>query len=265
MTSISALAKRVARKQLLAFASLALAAGFIAGCSDSSSDSNPQPTSTNLYGDTVSIGNGSGYSWIINNSDGTPSSLGLTLSAKALENLPDTGRGTSYVLHLPSDSMLAYNHISFDWNPHGHPPDSVYTVPHFDVHFYTISMEERMQIMPGPDTVAIDTSNLPARFMTDGEVIPMMGRHYISMDAHEFHDHNFDHTIIYGFYKGKFIFHEPMIALSYLQQLQDTKTFPIPQPSKYQMTGKYFPTKYSISYNPVTKEYNINLLNFMKY
>jgi hypothetical protein len=35
-----------------------------------------------------------------------------------------------------------------DWNPRGHIPDGVYTVPHFDVHFYLITREQREEIVP---------------------------------------------------------------------------------------------------------------------
>ena len=52
-----------------------------------------------------------------------------------------------YLLMLPPQAIkTAFDHISLDWNAKGHPPMGVYYKSHFDVHFYTITLEAREKI-----------------------------------------------------------------------------------------------------------------------
>ena len=41
----------------------------------------------------------------------------------------------------------AFQFVQFDWNPKGHEPEGVYTLPHFDFHFYTVSDAAVMAII----------------------------------------------------------------------------------------------------------------------
>lgn len=40
--------------------------------------------------------------------------------------------------------------MGLNWEPSGHPTEGVYTIPHFDFHFYMISEEEVMNITGAP-------------------------------------------------------------------------------------------------------------------
>ena len=85
--------------------------------------------------------------------DGKPLSVSIVVSDASLNSVP---------LGQPSDHMSPQNNllvpiseksgtpfkfIMLNWNSSGHEPDHVYTVPHFDFHFYTSNQHEVMGYM----------------------------------------------------------------------------------------------------------------------
>ncbi|MEP6495442.1 MAG: hypothetical protein ABJF01_22335 [bacterium] len=57
--------------------------------------------------------------------------------------------------------MSGFDHVVLDWNPAGHEPEHVYTLPHFDFHFYSVSEAEQMKIMPDAPNFAAGAALLP--------------------------------------------------------------------------------------------------------
>ncbi len=137
---------------LIAFAALPAAAG-----------------SPNLeYGPALSMGNGIVRSFVALNGGGVPKEIGIEFSMASLTGLPgeelppsdgtwdnlDAGGdvvwyccGYEHVLALPAAAAATpFKHIVVNWNNHGHPPPGIYSVPHFDFHFYTISNAVRQTI-----------------------------------------------------------------------------------------------------------------------
>jgi hypothetical protein len=174
-----------------------------------------------------------------------------------------------YIFTFPQEAAAtAYNHLSLDWNPLGHPPMEIYDMPHFDLHFYMISQSERDAITPA-DTVKGGKSPgadyIPAGYFTPPvlEIVPRMGVHYLDPLSHEFHGHGFDKTFIYGFWDGSMIFAEPMITLAYLQS-KPSFTEALKLPAKYPKSGLYYATKYSIKHDAAKKEYTIALEGMTK-
>lgn len=70
--------------------------------------------------------------------DGKPTFVGVHLTADVLNGLP-TDEGAHVHLPFPDGSSSTYQWVGVDWNPAGHPPPEIYTVEHFDFHFYTMS------------------------------------------------------------------------------------------------------------------------------
>ncbi len=158
---------------------------------------------------------------------------------------------------------MAFDHIDFGWNPHGHEPPGIYDVPHFDVHFYMISVDYQNTILdPALIVTPPDAQYIPAGYFTPGGLVPLMGEHWLDFNAAELNGGDFTKTFIYGSYDQEFIFYEPMITLAYLQQKGNEK-MAIPQPEAFQRTGLYYPTTYSINYDAVKKEYLITLENLV--
>jgi len=243
---------------VLACSALVLSA---VGCSDD------EPTQTSkaatIVGEKKTVGDGEATAWLKLDDAGNPTSVGLTLTEGALTGLPTaTDPPGMYDIMLPAQaSATAYNHIGLDWNPAGHPPPGIYDPPHFDMHFYQISMTERNGITLA-DTVTgfviPQDGYMAPDYMLGPELVPGMGFHAIDTTSHEFHGSTFDKTLIYGYFKGKMIFTEPMITLAYLQSKPNV-TENLKLPTNYPATGLYYATTYSVKYDETTKEYTISL------
>jgi hypothetical protein len=96
----------------------------------------------------------------------------------------------------------------------------------------------------------------------DYQVVPdtavnMMGVHAIDTTAPEFHGKPFTATFIYGYYKGKLIFLEPMITRAFLSGKPDV-TLPVKTPAHYSSPG-YYPAAYSVRYDANSKNFMIEL------
>jgi hypothetical protein len=215
-----------------------------------------------FYGPAQQLGDGVLRSAVIMSHDGTPKSIGLRISEKVFEGLPDSE--TNLSLRLPNKMKgMAFDHIDFGWNPHGHEPPGIYDVPHFDIHFYMVSVDYQNNIQDPVKADILPPSEFwPATYFDTPGFVPAMGKHWLSGLADELNGLPFTKTFIYGSYDGEFHFYEPMITLAYLQE-KGNEQIPIPQPAEFQRTGFYYPTTYSINYDPVKKEYLISLENMM--
>lgn len=220
------------------------------------------------------MGNGTVYSWVRVDDHGTPVGVGITCTATALEGLPmekpKTGLiGYEIPLKLPAQAKdTGIDHVAFDWNPLGHVPPGIYDVPHFDAHFYMMTTEERREITLEGDDKARTLKPPPPGVMPEGYIIApgseekFMGVHWASLSWPEFHGKAFTQSFVYGSYNGKLAFIEPMFTLAMLKE-KPQLILDIPQPKTYP-SGKYFPTKYRISYDDTRKEYSVALEGFVK-
>jgi hypothetical protein len=219
-------------------------------------------------GKAAAVGDGTARSWVAANEDGTPASIGVTFTEAALSGLATSLTPgiiwTEFVLPLPPQAAATgFDHIGLNWNPKGHDPEGIYKVPHFDFHFYLISPAERDRITTRGDDLERVRKPLPPEFVPEGYVFapaseePGMGLHWVKPSSHEFHGKAFTHTFIYGSYDGRMIFLEPMMTRTFLET-RPTMTVPIKLPLKYQKPG-YYPTRYSVQYNPESREYTVSL------
>src|SRR5688572_30520335 len=100
---------------------LAVAAALVGftGCSDSTTE----PTKAGTFTGTAKpLGNGTATPWVTLDAAGNPTSVGVTLTAAALEGLPTAGAPVSLNLPFPSQgSTTAYNHVGLDFLSTGHP------------------------------------------------------------------------------------------------------------------------------------------------
>lgn len=253
-------------------------------CDDDSTSPNKARTA---YGASQPLGGGTARTYVTLNEAGKPTSMGIAMSEAAMTNLPNTPNAPSpsavmLQLALPADApVTGYNHIMLDWNPQGHEPDHVYTLPHFDFHFYNVTPAQVMAIMPTDPQYATKAASLPAaQFIPTNyqaastlagipaaaASVPMMGLHWLDVTAPELQPppagKTFTETFIYGSWDGKFIFLEPMITKAYLESLKNTAgmTRNIGTAASVQTPG-YYPTSYSIRYDATAKEYRVSLDN----
>jgi hypothetical protein len=263
-----------------AFAALPLAN--IAACSGSATAADSAPVRE--YGTGVAVGNGHARSYVLFDAQNPtlPTEIGVAFDEHALEGLPAAGADPSnpmsmysFILPLPANMPQPYALVELDWNAAGHVPAGVYDLPHFDFHFYSISLAARNAIVPSDPGFLTKAANFPASAFVPATyavlppppaptpAVPVMGVHWTNVTAPEVQPptspqhHTFTRTFIYGSWDGKFTFVEPMVSLVYLQSKPDERVT-IATPSSYATPG-YYPASYRVTYDPQTKETRVAL------
>ena len=239
------------------------------------------------YGAAVELGNGRARTYIVvDKGTGNPVEVGVALEEAALEGLPATGNVAvgghehynSHLLSLPAKNGTPYQFVELDWNPKGH--GGPYTAPHFDFHFYRISLAERDSIDPAIAGYAARAAHLPEaeqipagyaahhqllNLTPEQAVVPKMGLHWIDVNSPELPPRNqpFTATFIVGSWDGKVIFDEPMITRDFILAQRDTaaahdQVIPVPASKRYSPAGFYM-NGYRVSYDAQAKEFRIAL------
>jgi hypothetical protein len=250
------------------------------------------------YGTPTRLGNGVIRTYVVldEKDSSRPLEVGVAMSQESLEGLPagtpmaghgHHTMGNVLLLDLPAQNPTPYKFVQFDWNPNGHEPDSVYTVPHFDFHFYTVPVEVRNSIVPSDPRYAEKAANYPAAqyrypFYLDAATasggappaavtVPQMGLHWLDVRSPELQKltgnpgawQPFTKTFIYGSWDGQFIFDEPMITRAYILSKKTAtdpamvdELIPVPMAQQYSPAG-FYPSAYRISWDAQAKEYRI--------
>lgn len=228
---------------------LAALSAFLFSCEKD--DKNP----TVEAGPQVAVHQGKSWSWIHVDGKNKPLEVGISIDEAALNSVPvgEDGEGdhdmheNNYFVSLPAKAkeVTPFKTIMLNWNPAGHEPDEIYTVPHFDIHFFLANeqevagMTDMTKILNAPAPAYIPSNHI------SGAPVPMMGLHWIDATSPELSGSApFTQTFIYGSYDGQIKFYEPMITLDFLKNTVHFERT-IPQPAKYQQAG-YYPTKMKV-------------------
>ena len=221
----------------------------------------------NFYGPAEPFNGGVVRTMVTMTRDGVPVEIGVRISEKVLEDLPEQPQ--IITLDLPNKMVgLTFEHVDLDWNPGGHDPENIYTLPHFDVHFFMVSTEYKKGItVPDKGVIYPDDIYWPENYVhppleapAELVLVPKMGVHWLNSLAPELPPtlETFTHTFIYGSYDGSFIFMEPMVTLDYLVKHADGTAFTIFQPEQFEQSG-YYPTTYKMYYDGKHKDYVISM------
>jgi len=180
--------------------------------------------------------------------------IGLTIPAATVKATPKKRSEAP----LPMTGAGLVQSANLQWHPTGHEPEHVYDVPHFDVHFYTISEKVRGSIVPGSSLAKV----MPAKaILPPGSILaPGMGMHDIPGSQPEFNHGTFSVSPIIGYWAGELAFFEVMFTKAWLLKNQG-KTGPFPQPASVHQHGPY-PTRYAILYDKAADAYRVSLTDF---
>lgn len=270
-SSVSHRSGRSAGLRFAGVATVALAGLALAG-PVSCGDDSPTAARVEIFkGADVPFGNGSARTEV-GVQGTTVVSVAVVLSENALDGLPTQlppMTSQEFILPLPAGApALVFNQVAVNWQPVGHPPMNIYTIPHFDVHFYMITAQQRDAITPADPAFAAKTARqpvtdaLPPGYTLDPSAIPRMGVHSAASNAPELQGAPFASTFVYGFYDGGMIFLEPMMTRAFLLARPDT-TIHIVTPARYPRPGAY-PTAYAYKYDAVARERRIELREFVQ-
>lgn len=221
-----------------------------------------------LQGAPVPFGNGTARTLVAVDLDGSPSTLGVSLSADALDGLPaePPADDTGWLYRLPLPAGLAlppFDHVGLYWNPHGHEPHGVYDVSHFDVHFFMSAPEDLDRITAIDRDLERAYRLPPVAAIPVGYLLPpntqhrRMGVHWVDTSAAELKGEPFTATFIIGSYDHQVNFLEPMITRAFLAGKPDL-TRPVPQPAGYARAG-WYPTTWSVRWDEPRREYLVLL------
>lgn len=275
---------------------LALAVAVYVGSADSSlSAASVRPAVRLNYGAAQKLGNGTLRTYVLldEKNGAVPLEVGVAMSEAAMEGLPSPNPHAHgghdmhmYVLELPAQNPSPYKFVQFGWNPAGHEPATVYDLPHFDFHFWTVPQEVMESIVPTDSQYGAKGAKLPAEderapFFVDpmtlakapaeAVAVPQMGIHWLDVRAPELQAmagnkdafKPFTKTFIYGSWDGQFIFDEPMITRAHILAKRDAtdpavrdEIIPIPTPKRYAKPG-YYPSAYRITFDSASKEYRV--------
>ncbi|MEP7107516.1 MAG: hypothetical protein ABI760_06025 [Ferruginibacter sp.] len=222
-----------------------------------------------FYGPAVKMGNGYIRSWInISKGDNKPWGIGIEFTCNSFRNLPTDPlnfEANTFILKLHHKAIATtpFNHITINWEPEGHEPPGIYDVPHFDTHFYKISVENQNLItgVPGP---VPSPGYLPASYVIQGGTVPQMGTHWLDPSSPELPPTSapFTHTFIYGSNQGDVHFLEPMITRAYFLAGKSVSK-PFPQPIHFSPSQTNYPTVYKIWKNSENGRSYVALTDFV--
>jgi hypothetical protein len=256
------------------------------GISKATLDAGAAGTTSLRYGGSVELGKGEARTYVVADPQtGRPLEVGVALTEAALEGLPTTGEHggnghehyTSSILPLPAGHGTPYRFVELNWNPTGH--GGPYTAPHFDFHFYRITLEEHDAIDPtradyaGQAAAFPAPAELPAGYVSSHVLmnlapaqasVPKMGLHWLDTASPELPPRNrpFTATFIVGSWGGKVIFDEPMVTRAFILAQRDGGTagtrIPVAPAARYAPAG-YYMDSYRVSFDRGTREYRVAL------
>jgi hypothetical protein len=177
------------------------------------------------------------------------------------------------------------DHISIDFNPCGHPPMDVFTIPHYDFHIYLVDPEYRAcmtcDLVPfapvcdlehqttsngrgflnvntvsfGPD--AGKPSNMPDNFVV-GDMVPLMGGHgWDVSNQPNATDPWVEPVWVMGPYAGTIVDYEPMFPHTFVTG--DTSNSYEESLTYVGQTIKELPTSYKLDYDASSKYATLTL------
>lgn len=269
------------QRRAVAATAVGLLSAFIGACSTDNSLTAAERLS---YGPAQTLGQGTARTYVEVDGNGVATALGVAISEAGLSGLPQTPlpggpSAVNLTLQLPASAQATgFNHVMLDWNPGGHEPEHVYTLPHFDFHFFLTTPAERDAIMPSDPAWSAKAAKFPAaefipkdyaaastlgNMEPGAAAVPMMGMHWLDVKSPELqpppNGKTFTSTFIYGSWDGIVNFAEPMITKAYIESLKhdpDGVTVPISPITRAQKPGLY-PTRYSIRFDKPTREYRV--------
>jgi len=226
-----------------------------------------------VAGESTVVSGGTVSTWARVNGKGKVIWVGMTMPVEMIQNQPPSGSGPAgavAVLNFPAvvQDTTYFNHVEIHSQRHGHvtPPQYVqpnrYGAPHFDIHFYSIPVEEVWTI-PGrtPPLPPVAPELLPAGWAQPGGSLAQMGRH-AQLHSEFTATDPWLGTMVAGFLPDASYMHfiEPMITREFLLRRQNF-TLPVPMPETLGRATRY-PTELVVHWDKDANAYHFIFKGF---
>ena len=150
-----------------------------------------------FYGPVVQFGKGHVRSWANITRDDKPLAIGIEFTEGVLNQEHSHGDSEAHghevllQLHQKAKALMPFDHLTMGFMAAGHPPPGIYSVPHFDFHFYKMPLEERMAIPSYPQAMTAFNNNpatgyLPPAYVKAPAGEAQMGAHWMDVLSPEF-------------------------------------------------------------------------------
>jgi hypothetical protein len=202
------------------------------------------------YGPLTDVGNGKMRTYITMTHKGVPIELGIQISESALSGLSKLSNETfSIPLDNKAQGVTNIDHVEVNWEPQG-GFSQVYSAPHFNFYFYTISKNTQMaippyQLVPTGFDILPPVGIIPASYSRYPGGTARVGVNWIDLSSPEYNGQPFTYTYIYGSYNGKLSFYNTMVTLDFLKNSFIDQA--IPQPTLFAKSNVYYHTHYGVS------------------
>ncbi len=197
---------------------------------------------------------------------GQVSKFGLRIPLAALEQAPMNAPMSwppKEDVDVPFASIVedqtGFTFANIYWEAHGHRP-KIYMIPHYDFHFYFIS-EDQVKRIDCNDTskpaslpvgYALPDINIPTLGELVGLCVPAMGMHAVP-EADLGPAAPWGASMIVGYYGGKPIFLEPMVARA---RLLEKQKFSLAIPQIEPTARVRYPKRFRAVYVPKSNVYD---------
>jgi len=225
-----------------------------------------------IRGDCAGMYGGKVCTWATTSGDDLVG-FGATVPIQSIKSAPADAEMVwppvaAAVIALPAEvkERTGFNHLAIYWEAHGHPP-ALFAVPHFDFHFYTVdpatvaTMDCKDLSKPSqlPADYALPDIAVPELGELVGLCVPAMGMH--AMPANEVDQTKpFGASMMVGYYKGKVIFIEPMIARAKLLK-DEGFTMNVPK-VKTAAANVRWPSAFEAVYDDTNQAYRFTFSGF---
>lgn len=248
----------------------------LVACGDGDDDAARLPGESDVaFGARVST-------WAVRGELGEIVEVGATIPIALIENAPlddepsegdahgtgDGPAGAILSLRYPEEvrDTTFIDHLEVHWNAFGHEPDGVYTVPHFDFHFYGVPEEVVWAVDCADGAVQPSPDRVPPPYIPLPVCVPEMGVHSLdprSPEVDPVNPQQFTEVFIYGFQAGELAFLEPMLTRDYLLEIHDLEVdLPLPE-----VLGRStrLPSVYRLTYDAEDQSYDMVLSDFVAF
>ncbi len=225
----------------------------------------PQQART-IEGECGEVYGGQVCTWATLDSTDQVTEFGATVPLATIEGAPadmemawPPAAQASLALPEAARAATGVQHLAINWEAHGHPPGP-YLTPHFDFHFYSIPVADRIAIdctdVTKPTMIpagyALEDMDIPGLGLLVGTCVPEMGMH--SLPASELSSTEiFNGTMVVGYYRGEPIFVEPMVSRA---KLLERASFELAVPAVEGLpAGVRYPGSFAATYDAESDAY----------